>query len=89
MKVAEEILKRHALSSFYWDNRQIYKEFCTCDSDRISSIKLEVDENHNWVNPFCDWCNSKVVMTKNHKKEEADFSYLWYIMHKHSRRWWD
>ncbi len=86
MKIVQELLKRHALDDFYWENAEKNKELCTCKEEDHKNI---INEDGSWRNPFCDWCRLVSRMRLNDKKENEDFALIWKIMEKHSRCWWN
>ncbi len=94
MKIAEELLARHAFSEFYHENRfnNDHQGLCTCNNDILFKDCFKKTDNPHlleWVNPFCSWCKNRTIIKNGHAKEDADFVILWDIMCKHSRRWWN
>ncbi len=91
MKIAEELLRRQSNSDFYFDNEQAFKVhgLCTCGEVTFETEPSECGLLFKWKNPFCSWCRNKHILKLSSVKENEDFAYLWHLMNKDSRRWWN
>jgi len=93
MKIAEELLARHAFNEFYHENRfnNDHQGLCTCVETSFEDcwVPSEMVGYSQWKNPFCSWCQNRTIIKKRQAKEDEDFDVLWEIMRKHSRRWWN
>ena len=89
MKVAEELLSRMAEGEdrFYWENNYEQCEF----SQKMRAHGCPKDEMFCCPMIDCEYCMTlrKFQHQRQDAKEKADAAYLWKIMAKESKKWWD
>ena len=101
MKVAEDLLARFAGDDFYWTMFQAQQDTekagkCTCP-DETMSFKSCTDDNgaskgySEIVFLTCEFCKErhKYWFEREDKKERDDLAFLFGLLRKKSRRWWD
>ncbi len=90
MKIAEELLARLSGDSEYKYYHR--SEFCTCPTDNPFSDKYLIPSDRGrstWNFPHCRHCLKGFGIKQQARKEKLDAEYLWDLMRKHSKRWWD
>ncbi len=98
MKVAQQLLDRFTDNDFYWDLSEkvdgLKKDNnCNCPNETFGFIPKKIGnlETHELVNLSCRYCKYTFMLfyNLNDNKEKEDFAYLWKIMNKYSKSWWN